>query len=161
MDIVVVLIRQASAAQSDQNDGKGKGDDGIWGARAAISLAPGFYEMGEAPPPNDSVLLPFVVARDGCDSVRDRPDVDHDRDPIDREKEETEAGCPGRDQERKADRHRRAEGHQEDTNKAVTFVNVSKTGNDAERDRDQIARLTFGRLKQTGFRSRRGKWLFG
>ena len=74
--------------------------------------------------------------------------MDHDCDPIDREKEESEAGSAGGDQECGADRQRRSDKYQQHADDPITFVDVSKAWDHAERDGHKVARLSFGGFQQ-------------
>ena len=106
------------------------------------------------------ILLAFVADR-RCDPVRNGPDVHHDRDPVNREKEETETSRPGRNQEGETNRHRCADEDQQDADQSVTFIYMPESRDDAEHDGDHVARFAFRGLEQSGRGRGRGERFFG
>ena len=98
-----------------------------------------------------SILLAFVGGG-SHHLIWNRPDVNHDGDPIDGEEKKSEAGREGGGQQRETYRHWSSQKHQEQADDTVAFVAVPEPREDAEHHRDHIARLAFGRFQKSGFR---------
>ena len=92
---------------------------------------------------NSNLVLLALVRSIRCDPVRNRPDVDHDRDPVNREQEKSEARRAGGNQQSQAQGDRRSEKDQQHADQSIAFIDMPESRDDAEQHRDHVAGLAF------------------